>query len=298
MMQRLKYFFALLVTCAIALGNTAVAGDYKIGVLAKRGAAKAIKQWGATAEYLTQQIEGDTFTLVPLDFEQVFPAVEKGEVDFFLVNSSMFVTTQVKYGAQPVVTMINSRQGQSLNSFGGVIFTYADRDDINSLEDIKGKNFMAVQESSFGGWQMAYKEFLDQGIDPTSDFSSLQFGGSHDNVVFAVQNGAVDAGTVRTDTLERMAAAGDVSLSEFKILAEKKYPDFPFVVSTALYPEWPLAKLAKTPSEVSDRVAKSLLKMAADDAAAKAAKIVGWAAPLDYKAVGDLQKVLHVGAYQ
>jgi twitching motility protein PilJ len=298
MMQSLKSIFSLIVAGALAFGNAAVAGDYKIGVLAKRGPAKAMQKWGPTADYLSKQMEGDKFTLVPLDFEQVLPAVEKGEVDFFLVNSSMFVTAQVKYGAQAIVTMINSRQGQSLNSFGGVIFTYADRDDINSLADVKGKNFMAVQDSSFGGWQMAYKEFLDQGIDPAKEFASLQFGGSHDNVVFAVQNGAVDAGTVRTDTLERMAASGDISLSEFKILAEKKYADFPFVVSTALYPEWPLAKLAKTPAEVASRVAETLLKMSADDPAAKAAKIVGWTAPMDYQVVEELQKLLHVGAYE
>ena len=298
MKQRYKFIFALLLAGATMLADTAFAGDYKIGVLAKRGPAKAMQKWGPMADYLNKQLEGDKFTLVPLDFEQVLPAVENGEVDFFLVNSSMFVTAQVKYGAQAIATMINSRQGQSLNSFGGVIFSYADRDDINSLADVKGKSFMAVQDSSFGGWQMAYKEFLDQGIDPAKEFSSLQFGGSHDNVVFAVQNGAVDVGTVRTDTLERMAAAGDITLSEFKILAEKKYPDFPFVVSTALYPEWPLAKLAKTPADASDRVAKALLGMSADDPAAKAAKIVGWTAPMDYQVVEELQKLLHVGAYE
>jgi twitching motility protein PilJ len=298
MLKSVNFIFALLFAGVTILGNTALAGEYKIGVLAKRGPAKAMQKWGATGEYLTKQIEGDEFTLVPLDFEQVFPAVENGEVDFFLVNSSMFVTAQVKYGAEAIATMINSRQGQALNSFGGVIFTYVDRDDIKTLADVKGKNFMAVQDSSFGGWQMAYKEFLDQGIDPASEFTSLQFGGSHDNVVFAVQNGAVDVGTVRTDTLERMAAAGDIAMSEFKILAQKKYDDFPFVVSTALYPEWPMAKLAKTPAEVSQRVAKALLGMSADDPAAKSAKIVGWTAPMDYQVVEELQKILHVGAYE
>ena len=298
MVQSVKIVFALILAGACALAHTAYAGEYKIGVLAKRGSAKAMTKWAPTAEYLTRQLKGDSFTLVPLDFERVMPAIENGDVDFFLVNSSMYVTAKVRYGAQAIVTMINSRQGESLNSFGGVIFSYVDRDDINGLADLKGKRFMAVKQSSFGGWQMAYKEFLDQGIDPTSDFSSLQFGGSHDNVVFAVQNGAVDVGTVRTDTLERMAAAGDIDLSEFKILAEKKHPDFPFVVSTALYPEWPLAKLEKTPAEVAERVASSLMQMPADAPAAKAAKIVGWTKPMDYQVVEDLQQILHVGAYQ
>jgi twitching motility protein PilJ len=297
MMQSLKVIFSLILASVLALASTVVADEYKIGVLAKRGPTKAMQKWGAMAEYLTTQMDGDRFALVPLDFEQVFPAVENAEVDFFLVNSSMYVTAKVRYGAQAIVTMINSRQGESLKSFGGVIFTYVDRDDINSLADIKGKQFMAVKESSFGGWQMAYKEFLDQGMDPTRDLASLQFGGSHDNVVFAVQNGAVDVGTVRTDTLERMAAAGDIALSEFKILAQKKHPNFPFVVSTALYPEWPLAKLEKTPGEVAERVANSLLKMSADDPAAKAAKIVGWIEPMDYQVVEDLQKLLQIGAY-
>ena len=298
MKQSLARIAVLLISGLLIGGNVALADDYKIGVLAKRGAAKAVKKWGATAEYLTAKLEGDTFTVVPLDFDEVFPAIESKEVDFFLVNSSMFVTAQVKYGASPVATMVNSRQGQALKSFGGVILTYVDRDDINSLADIKGKDFMAVKDSSFGGWQMAYKTFLDDGIDPQSEFASVQFGGKHDNVVYAVQNGEVDAGTVRTDTLERMAAAGDIDLSEFKILSKKSHNGFPFVVSTALYPEWPLGKLAGTPDAISQRVAEALISMDAGTSAAKNAKIVGWTASLDYGEVEELQKKLKVGAYQ
>ncbi|MES9851310.1 MAG: phosphate/phosphite/phosphonate ABC transporter substrate-binding protein [Candidatus Thiodiazotropha sp. L084R] len=288
---------ALLSSLLIAT-NAAFAGEYKIGVLAKRGVAKAMKKWGDTAEYMTQAVAGDSFTIVPLDFDAVFPAIEKKEVDFFLVNSSMFVTAQVKFGANAVATMVNSRQGKALKSFGGVMLTYVDRDDINSTADIKGKNFMAVKESSFGGWQMAYKELLDQGIDPNKDFASLQFGGKHDNVVLAVQNGEVDAGTVRTDTLESMASAGDIDMSEFKIISAKTHSEFPFVVSTALYPEWPFAKISNTPDEVATRVAEVLLGMKSDSKAAKSAKIVGWTAPLDYTEVEDLQKLLKVGAYK
>ncbi len=299
MMKRFMIYTAVLLLSTVFLvSNVAFAGDYKIGVLAKRGAAKAMKKWGPTADYLTEKLQGDTFTIVPLDFEEVFPTIESSGVDFFLVNSSMFVTAEVKYGASTVATMLNSRQGETLKSFGGVILTYIDRDDINSLADIKGKKFMAVKESSFGGWQMAYKEFLDNGINPIQDFASLEFGGKHDNVVLAVQNGEIDAGTVRTDTLERMAAAGDIDLSEFKILDAKTHTGFPFVVSTSLYPEWPFAKLAGTSDEISQRVATALIDIKAENKAAKSAKIVGWAAPLDYAEVENLQMLLKVGAYK
>lgn len=290
---------SLLIIAAIFLfSSTGLAEEtYKIGVLAKNGPVKAMKMWKATGEYLSAKISGKTFEVVPLDFEAVNPAIESGKVAFFLVNSSMFITTKVKYGASAVATMINSRQGQPLKSFGGVIFTAADNKNINSLADLKGKTFMAVKKSSFGGWQMAYKEMLDAGIDPGKDLAKLEFGGKHDNVALAVQNGAVQAGTVRTDTLERMAAADTIDMEEFKIIAKKSPPDFPFVCSTALYPEWPLAKTQNTPDAVVQEVVKALKLLKPEDPAAKNGKIVGWTDALDYGPVEELQKSLKVGAY-
>lgn len=270
--------------------------DVKIGVLAKNGPAKALKKWGATGEYLTEKIS-QPVEIVPLGFDKVFPAVEAGEVDFFLVNSSMFITTKVKFGTVPIATMINSRQGKALKSFGGVVFTTSYNDTINSLADLKGKKFAAVKKSSFGGWQMAYKEFVDAGIDPFKDFASMEFSGKHDNVVFAVQNEQVEAGTVRTDTMERMVASGAIAMEDFKIIGQKDHGDFPFVSSTELYPEWPLGKLASTDDGLAAKVVAALKELKAEDKAAQNAKVVGWTDPLDYAGVETLQQSLAVGAY-
>ena len=216
-----KMVVSIIIISMVFCSNFCFAGDtFKIGVLAKNGPVKALKMWKATGDYLTSKLDG-TFEIVPLGFDAVNPAIEKGAVDFFLVNSSMFITAKVKYGASEIATMINSRQGKPLKSFGGVILTSEENEDINSVSDLKGKTFMAVKKSSFGGWQMAYMELLNQSIDPFKDFSSLEFGGKHDNVVLAIQNGAVDAGTVRTDTLERMVATGMIDLEEFKSLPDQ-----------------------------------------------------------------------------
>ena len=294
----MKRIIVIAIAFVLTMATGGLAGDqYKIGVLAKRGPVKAMAQWKATADYLNQKVAGKTFEIVPLDFDAVNPALANGDVDFFLVNSSMFVTAKVRFGASAIATMINSRQGQPLKSFGGVVLTLADNDAINTLADVKGKRFMAVKKSSFGGWQMAYKEFVDAGIDPFQECASVEFSGKHDNVVLAVQNGVVDCGTVRTDTLERMAAEGLVDMEEFKIVHKVSYSDFPFVCSTTLYPEWPLAKTKNTDPQVAQEVVAALKQMTSDDAAAKSAKVVGWTDALDYGPVEALQKTLRVGAY-
>lgn len=293
----MKKTVVILLTVLCFAMSAHAADVYKIGVLAKRGPAKALAKWKATGDYLTNKIDGQSFEIVPLDFDAVNPAIEGNKVDFFLVNSSMFVTAKVRYGAGAVATMINSRQGQPLKSFGGVIITTEDNEAINTLGDLKGKSFMAVKKSSFGGWQMAYKELVDAGINPYKDFSKIEFGGKHDNVVLAVQNGVFEAGTVRTDTLERMAAEGTIDLEEFKIVNPAQHADFPFVCSTPLYPEWPLAKTAQTPDAVAKKVAAALKELSKDDPAAKAAKVIGWTDALNYAPVETLQKTLSVGAY-
>ncbi len=289
----------ILVTVALALGLVVcqAEAEIKIGVLAKSGPLKAIEQWGPTGTYLTKQL-GERVSIVPLGFNDVFPVVSSNRVDLFLVNPSMFMTAKIKYSAAPVATMINSRQGKALSSFGGVIFTKEDNNEINNLADLKGKKFGAVSQTSFGGFEMAQKEMLDQGIHMYSDFATLRFFNKHEAVVKAVLSGSVDAGTVRTDTLERMAMLGRVNMTKVKILARKNHYDFPFVCSTILYPEWPLAKTANTDFMVANRVVTALKLLTENDQACKEAKIIGWTDPLDYSSVEELQRDLKVGGYQ
>lgn len=288
---------ALLIALTFAVTPGMAGDNYKIGVLAKNGPVKALKMWKATGDYLTQKIDGMSFEIVPLSFDEVNPAIADQKVNFFLANSSMFVTAKVQFGATAVATMVNSRQNKPLKSFGGVVFTSVDNDHFNQFEDLKGATFMAVKKSSFGGWQMAFKEFVDAGINPNLDFKKLEFGGKHDNVVYAVMNGAVDAGTVRTDTLERLAAEGSIDMEDFKIINPIEHGDFPFICSTQLYPEWPLAKVAGTPDAVAAAVVKALKSINPEDDAAKSAKVVGWVDALDYSPVEMLQQTLNVGAF-
>lgn len=267
----------------------------KIGVLALRGPTQAARMWSPMAVYLTSKLPGHVFTIVPLGFNDVVPAVEGEKVDFVLVNSGIYIDLADRYGADRIATLRNRDRDRWYTEFGGVIFTRADRADIRILGDLKGKSFMAVDETSFGGWWAAWRELRTAGIEPERDFRPMRHGATQDAVVYAVRDGLVDAGTVRTDTLERMAAEGRIDLSDYHVLNRQHHEGFGFLSSTRLYPEWPIAKLRHTPEELSRRVAEALLQMPPDSEAARAAQSAGWAAPLDYQPVRDLLMELRVG---
>ena len=224
--------------------------------------------------------------------------MKQKRVDFILANSSFYVGLDRLYGAHRIATLRNMRLGKAYTIFGGVIFCRAERDDINQVEDLKGKSFVAVEKASFGGWQMAWREFKQKGINPVNDFKPLQFAGTHDAVVKAVLEGKADAGTVRTDTLERMAQEGLIDLEAIKVIDKHDDEDeFAFLHSTRLYPEWPMATLPGTPEALARQVAIALMDMSPDSAAAKAAKCAGWTIPLNYQPVHECLKELHIRPY-
>ncbi len=275
--------------------------EVKIGVLAKRGNEKCLQQWNPTAEYLRENSERYQFRIVPLGFDEEFPAVQKEEVDFILTNPAVYVKLSVLYDVSRIATLKNLRTSGVQTVFGGVIFTRKDNDGIKNIRDIKGRSFMAVDETSFGGWNMAWREFKEQGVDPFKDFKQIKFGGTHDAVVYAVLNGEVEAGTVRTDTLERMQEEGKISLDDFTVLRyepHKGVSDEHFVHSTLLYPEWPMAKLKHTSRDLADELAQLLFIMPANSEAAKEANCAGWTVPLNYQTVHDCLKFLSISPYE
>jgi len=271
-----------------------------IGVLAKRGKKECSKKWGATVEYLNNSIPEYKFVLVRLNFEELPLAVAENRVQFTLSNPAMYVELEYKYGVTRIATLKNKILGKAYTRFGGVIFTRSDRKDINGAEDLAGKKFMAVNPRSFGGWQVAWRHLLGHGIHPEKDFSPLLFGNTHDAVVYAVQKGRVDAGTVRTDTLERMAREGKITLQQFKVLDQQPLDRavFPFLRTTLLYPEWPFAKTRPTSENLARKVAIALLAMAPESTAAEDSNSMGWTIPLDYSPVHACLKALRLPPYE
>lgn len=296
-MRRPRMIGVLLLWLALWL-PVAAAQPVTVGVLAHRGIDTAIEMWSPTIFYLAEQISAHEFRLLPLDLHEMSAALERGELDFILTNPGKYVELEAGFGITRIATLKNIRLGRPSKTFGAVIFTHAGRDDIHTLSDLQGKTFGAVDEGAFGGFQMAWREFKEAGIDPFSNFSELRFTGfPQDNIVLDVRDGRVDAGTVRTDILEGMAGKGLIELTDFRILNPQTLDDFPFLHSTRLYPEWAFAKGRSTPDELASEVAIALLRMPSDHPAARAGDYAGWTVPLSYRPVHDLFMQLGIGPY-
>ena len=297
-----------IVVCAITstLARAADSEAIRIGVLTKGNEALTMQRWPATAEYLHSHIPSHKFEIIPLDFDQIDTAVKQRSIDFLATNPASFVEMEARHGVSAVLTL-NKRlaNNDSTAEFAGVVVTQAGRADLHSYPDLKGKSFMAVDETSFGGWAMAWHQMKLNGIDPFDDLKSIKYVGSHEAVVQAVLDGKVDAGTLRTGVLERMAMAGRLNLEHLHVLSHEESPhthavgrELPLLHSTLHYPEWPLASLTHVERELVRQVVMAMLQMKPEDKAAQSANVMGWMPSVNYLAVHNLMKDLRLAQYQ
>lgn len=269
----------------------------RIGVLAHRGADVVFQTWMPTAKYLESELHYEV-SIVPLELYETWVAAQNKWIDLLLTNPGNFVELSEKHELRLIASLKSVRRGIPLSKFGATIFTRSDRNDIDTLEDLRGKSFMGVKQSGFGGFQLAWGELLNHGIDPFRDFSRLQFSGyPQDAVAYAVRDRTVDVGVFRTDTLEAMADKGSINLRDFKVINQKVDEEFPFLLSTELYPEWSIAAFDSVDEFTFGAIKKALLNLPVDSEAARVAEIAAWTEPLDHAPVHRLFQKLRIGPY-
>ena len=292
-----RVFFGLVFFTALSfadLSNKVI----RIGALAKCGRKTCLRLWSPTAVYLSNKIKNHNFVITPLDFDELLSAVEKNKIDFILANPAYYVILEQNYNCQRIATLRNLTPNGVYSYFAGVIFTKADSG-IKKLSDLKNKSFMGVHKYSFGGWLMALREFEKAGLNPYKDFSKILFGKTHVNVVKAVLDGNVEAGTVRSGILEEFSRKNNIDISNFHILNQQKdICTFKLSHSTPDYPEWPIAKLKNTPDDLAKKVAIALLEMKSNDLACIAAHCAGWTIPHNYQSVHSCLKEIGANPYE
>ncbi|MFY0597948.1 MAG: PhnD/SsuA/transferrin family substrate-binding protein [Cognatishimia sp.] len=275
---------------------------FTVGVLSTEGATRALEAWRPTVEYLNREAlfvdSPYRFVVRPYSHATLMQAIQDSTVDFALTNPAMFVTAEVESGARAVLSQARFWEGRTYNEVGALVFARADSP-VRQINQLRGGSVMAVAASDFSGWWLAEQEFRRRRLDVQDMLSELVFsGGNQREVVYAVQSGLVDAGVVPAGVLEELAAEGVINLDEFIPLSPMAFPDYPFWVSTPLYPEWVLSALPDVPDEALALMINSMLSVEAGSVESVNGGNVVWQAPQNYQDVHDLLISLRVRPYE
>ena len=128
-----RKLLTLICITAMLWSSFAVARTVEIGVLAFRPKPETLKKWQPLEKALKRDIPQHDFKIVPYAYPELEQAVSEKRVDFVLTNPAHFILLSRQHGVSaPLATLIVEENGVPLSSFGGVIFTLAERTDLKA----------------------------------------------------------------------------------------------------------------------------------------------------------------------
>lgn len=269
-MSRIRHALAaLMVAASTLIGIDPAAGEHggnriTIGVLKEHSPEVMPHPMQTLADYLSAGLGGTRVSLQVMDFDEVDAASARHQLDFLLTSPSQYVQLKSRNGLSgALATLVAGEGGKALSAIGGAIVVRADRDDIRTLADLAGRRIAATAPQSLGGYQAQLWALHDAGLPRLADEQIVFAGLPHDRVVDLVQSGGADAGFVLGGIVEDMVRSGRLQPGALKIINTQPLADYPYAVSTYLYPQAPFVVLPHVSENLSRRVTALLLSMPA-----------------------------------
>ena len=267
-----------------------------LGVYAYRTPAKLERQYQPFIDYLNHQVSGFKVKLAILDNGELRTALRKHQLDFVLVNPSLYEIIRNENSLTgAIATVQRERDGEFTTSLGGVVFTLASRSDIQTLHSLKGKWVAVPSQSNMGAYRIPLYEMAKDGVDKETVHFVTE--GNNDSVVSAVLSGKADVGFVRTGILESWIDSGKLQANQIKVIHARQLKGYPYMLSTALYPEWPFVVLSHVDDFKTRQLVVALFNLKPSDPAAISTGIAGFVPPLDYLPVQNLLRDLRLSPY-
>lgn len=160
-------------------------------------------------------------------------ALASGKLDVMLASPMSYYQANQLAGAELLVTP----QVEGYEYYTAFI-TKKDNEEINNMEDLKGKNFAFVNAASSSGYLYPKGTLVQEfNLDPDSVeqsgyfFENVTFSESHPNSVMGVMMGDFDAAAVAIGQLDSMIEAGTIKEDDFKIIGQTQdIPDASYIV--------------------------------------------------------------------
>jgi phosphonate transport system substrate-binding protein len=200
-----KAIMILLATLALMSPSVSQAQDtLRVSAIPDESPTQLQRKFKPLGAYLEKQL-GMKVEFIPVtDYAASVESLVNDKLDLVWFGGFTFVQAKVRSHGQ-VIPLVQREEDEQFKS---VFITT--RDDIKTLQDLKGKTFAFGSESSTSGHLMPRSYLLAAHINPENDMRRIAFSGAHDATVAAVAGGKVDAGALNIAVWNKLQAQGKV----------------------------------------------------------------------------------------
>lgn len=177
------------------------------------------------------------------DYAIGITALAEGNVDILFLSPFSYYQASQQANVEPLVTTSGDLSARPYNT---IFVTKSDRDDINSLEDLRDKSFAFVDPASSSGFLYPSYDLVneldldrDRYLEPGYFFESTVFSGGHPNSLVGLLNENFDAAAMAHGLVDYISVvAPEYDISDLKIIHETEVIPNPFyIISSDIDPQ-------------------------------------------------------------
>ncbi len=172
--------------------------------------------------YLSKQMGREVKITLPNNYNEYLTGFADGSIDFALLGAANYVRARAKHGVIPLLNRTYDLDAHT-------VFVAGATTSINSLKDLKGKEFAFGDVYSASGHVIPALELKKAGINPETDIKP-RFSGGHPNTAKLVESGVVDAGSLDEGIFRSMMSEGKLDRTKIRVFyTTKPFVDWVFV---------------------------------------------------------------------
>ncbi|WP_414562155.1 MULTISPECIES: phosphate/phosphite/phosphonate ABC transporter substrate-binding protein [unclassified Anabaena] len=216
---------------ATATNNSEVTQALSVVVIPARSSEQQEQKLQSLATYLQQIVKRPVNIQLAKNYETAVDLLVTEKVEMAYLGALTYIQAHDRNpNIKPLVLPIEQITGRPW--YTSVIIANSERG-INSFQDLKGKRFAFVSPSSTSGFLMPMNALMQQGIDPTQDFTRIRYSGSHDKAEADLAAGAVDAIATEKAIFVQSQKKGKLKSANYKMIWESEpIPTTPIVINT------------------------------------------------------------------
>jgi phosphonate transport system substrate-binding protein len=205
-------FRVVLLSGVLACAGLASAQNVlKVSAIPDEAPTELQRKFTPLGKYLESQI-GMKVEFTPVtDYAATVEGLAAKKLDMVWYGGFTFVQAYMRTN-KTAIPLVQRAEDEAFRS----VFITKVGSGINTLADLKGKNFVFGSVSSTSGHLMPRYFLLQNGVNPDKDMR-IAFSGAHDATVFQVAGGKVDAGALNILVWTKMVEEKKVDTSQLKV---------------------------------------------------------------------------------
>ncbi len=196
------------------------------------------------------------FKALFLNSQELTKALINDRLDFVICDAINYLRLEKKYGILRLLTRAEQYSDQFVSSEGLSVHTLSNNSNITRLQDLKDKSIGVIDDRSSISWLFLEKFLFNHGLIADTNITITAISDINQSIPL-LQSNTFDAIISKSGLIDKYFPQGKID--NLRLINPRRGWQAPFLHSSVLIPEWPLAKAWYVDNQIASQVVSLLL---------------------------------------